>query len=366
MDRIYTDDEVFVRIKEKSRKVYIKSWQDFRDFNPNFSFEENPPGEDVIMDYFRHLRLVKKFASSSMWTYYSYINSVLNRKYGVKLQTLPRLTMFIQSFDDDTQHKAAIFDKVVLKKFLSEKMENSFWEVRQAIAIMAYFGGLSLVECMNLKLEQIMRSPEGYTITHTRDKRMRGEISTKFLVPDEGGYANQLSIYINKVNKQVDKFRGRVWFNGKKHSLLSRRRMGKNMVSKVPHEIADRLNLSNPTKYRFLSFRRTRAADAGSTTEQLIDFFGWKNGSMSQETDRLGGPGEAAKDIVNNVDDINTWQEVVVQIQHEEEYAVLAEDPEMYRMAATSATIEQESVIETTIMQAMSPVGISYLSPHSS
>jgi hypothetical protein len=27
----------------------------------------------------------------------------------------------------------------------------------------------------------------------------------------------------------------------------------------------------------------TSAADAGSSTEQLVDFFGWKNGSMCQE-----------------------------------------------------------------------------------
>ena len=57
-------------------------------------------------------------------------------------------------------------------------------------------------------------------------------------------------------------------------------------MAKVPHEIAALLKLPNPSLYTFHSFRRTsatRAADAGATTEQLVDFYGWKNGSMCQE-----------------------------------------------------------------------------------
>ena len=62
--------------------------------------------------------------------------------------------------------------------------------------------------------------------------------------------------------------------------------MGKNSVSKVPHEIAALLKLADPSKYTFHSFRRTsatRAADAGATSEQLVDFYGWKNSSMCKE-----------------------------------------------------------------------------------
>jgi len=46
------------------------------------------------------------------------------------------------------------------------------------------------------------------------------------------------------------------------------------------------LGLPNPASYMFHSFRRTSAtiaADAGSTTKQMVDFFGWKNSSMCQE-----------------------------------------------------------------------------------
>ncbi len=62
--------------------------------------------------------------------------------------------------------------------------------------------------------------------------------------------------------------------------------MGKNMISKVPNDIASRLALQDPEKYTFHSFRRTRAtsaADGGASTKQMVDFFGWKNGSMCTE-----------------------------------------------------------------------------------
>jgi len=92
MEKIYSDHEVFEQIKDKSRKAYIKSWEEFKAFTTICNFEESPPGEEAIIAYFRHLRLVKKAATSTMWTTYSYINSVMKRKYGMKLQSLPRVT----------------------------------------------------------------------------------------------------------------------------------------------------------------------------------------------------------------------------------------------------------------------------------
>ena len=58
------------------------------------------------------------------------------------------------------------------------KLDTAYWEVRQAIAITAYFGGLRVAECMNLALEKIIRGPEGFTITHTRAKQRSDKRST--------------------------------------------------------------------------------------------------------------------------------------------------------------------------------------------
>jgi hypothetical protein len=66
-----------------------------------------------------------------------------------------------------------------------------------------------------LKLEKIVGSNEGYTITHTQAKQGADKMSTKYLVPEKGVYTKQFAIYINKVNNQLDMFQGRSWFTGR-------------------------------------------------------------------------------------------------------------------------------------------------------
>jgi hypothetical protein len=56
------------------------------------------------------------------------------------LQELTRVTMLIKGFEVDTKKKAAIFDEVLLKKFMAFEMVNPYWEDRQAVVLMAFFG----------------------------------------------------------------------------------------------------------------------------------------------------------------------------------------------------------------------------------
>jgi hypothetical protein len=82
---------------------------------------------------------------------------------------------------------------------------------------------------------------------------------------------------------KLEKYTGKVWYTGRKSATLTCQPSGQNMMFKVPHKIAEVLGLPNPTFYTFHSFRRTRAtiaAYAGSTTEQMMDFFRWKNSLM--------------------------------------------------------------------------------------
>ena len=70
-------------------------------------------------------------------------------------------------------------------------------DVRQAICIVAFFGGLRLQECMDLVLEKIQRGKEGFFITHTRAKQRRSDkLDSRFVVPEEGGFAAQLALYL--------------------------------------------------------------------------------------------------------------------------------------------------------------------------
>ena len=93
-------------------------------------------------------------------------------------------------------------------------------------------------------------------------------------------------MYLGKVNSNLNKFTGRVWWTGTKGETLRATPMGKNMIGKVPHDVATRLKLAKPEDYTFHSYRRTSAtsaANGGMTSEQMQGFFGWKHASMCQE-----------------------------------------------------------------------------------
>ncbi len=68
-----------------------------------------------------------------------------------------------------------------------------------------------------------------------------------------------------------------MWWTGTKHDMLKSVPMGKNMFTQMPHLVAELLSLPEADKYTFHSFRRTAetsAANAGTTSDQMVDFFG--------------------------------------------------------------------------------------------
>jgi hypothetical protein len=286
MASVASDEDVFAQFKQQSRKQYVRMWSQFRDFIPDFDFASGPPGEEAFTNFFKFLRLEKNLASTSLWTYYSCLNSMMKRKYNVKLQNYPRLTMLLKGYDTDIKTKASVFDDTEIKSFMLAKMECSYWLVRQAISIVAFFGGLRLTECNDLVLEKMVRTNDGYKITHSRCKQRSDQRATAFLVPAEGGFADRLGEYLEKVSSDLNVFTGRVWWTGTKGQRLKNSGMGKNTVGKVPHDVARRLKLDNPDDYTFHSYRRTSAttaANGGMTSEQMQGFYGWKSASMCQE-----------------------------------------------------------------------------------
>jgi hypothetical protein len=264
MARIVSNEEIFAQFtNEVSRRQYKRTWLQFVEFCGDYDLEAGPPGKESLSKYFKFLRFEKKMASSSLWTLHSYFNCILKKKYknSVGLKYLPRLTLLIKSFTQDVKQEAAIFDNNLIKAFMLGRMENAYWLVRQAVCIVAFFGRLRVQECMDLVLEKIHKTQEGYFITHSRVKQ-RSRLESRFLVPDAGGFAAQLGLYLFKVKNQLKKCQGRVWFTGLQSEMLKNMPMGKNMIAKVPHEIATVLSLPDPSLYTFHSFRRTSSASS--------------------------------------------------------------------------------------------------------
>ncbi len=86
MASVASDEDVFAQFKQQSRKQYVRMWSQFRNFIPDFDFASGSPGEEAFMNFFKFLRLEKNLASTSLWTYFSCLNSMMKRKYNVKLQ----------------------------------------------------------------------------------------------------------------------------------------------------------------------------------------------------------------------------------------------------------------------------------------
>jgi len=117
-------------------------------------------------------------------------------------------------------------------------------------------------------------------------KQRSDKQETAFVVPAQGGFADLLALYLEKVNTELNKFIGRVWWTGMTGNSIKNQPMGRNMLGKVPHDIATCLKLVNPINYTFHSFRRMSAmaaAEGSMTSEQMQTFFGWKHPSMCQE-----------------------------------------------------------------------------------
>ena len=111
---------------------------------------------------------------------------------------------------------------------------------------------------------------------------------SRFLVPKESGAisaADVLDFYLKRVKEDLGIYTGRLLWNGDGVSF-KKYPMGRNMVGKIPSDMARRLHIDQANAFTFHSFRRSAAttvADAGATSDQMQDFFGWANAKMTTE-----------------------------------------------------------------------------------
>ena len=111
-------------------------------------------------------------------------------------------------------------------------------------------------------------------MTHLRAKQRSDKRSSRFLVPrtDDSRSADIVDQYIETIKEKLGKFTSCLLWTGNAKSFLIQP-MGRNMVSKVPSNMVERLQLDTPGGYTFHSYRgsaATAVADAGATSEGLF------------------------------------------------------------------------------------------------
>ena len=83
---IYTDQEAFGSIKEASRPIYVKNWEDFLKIVPEFDKESGKPTEDMVMKFVKYLRLEKNLHHQYViclfhYYYYYVVFIIINKQY---------------------------------------------------------------------------------------------------------------------------------------------------------------------------------------------------------------------------------------------------------------------------------------------
>ena len=167
--------------------------------------------------------------------------------------------------------------------------------MKKLITVLAIGGGLRHAEAMMLSLDHFQKVPDGFFLKFKRVKmrnksKRRDKEWSEMHIPyklKDTDFSPGLLLeeYLEDMWRILGKSSGRVFWTGKDHTYINQP-MGKNAVSRIPKEIAKHLNLPNPERFVFHSFRRTAAtfaSEAGMSENELCDFFSWLNSSMARE-----------------------------------------------------------------------------------
>ena len=107
-------------------------------------------------------------ASSTMWTLYSMLNSVLKGKYNFAMTNYPRITTLLKSYDVDMKKKARVFSKEEFDNFVGNAdLTTPYWLVQKVVMIVCYFGGLRHTEADGLQVENFEVTADGDVVAHS-------------------------------------------------------------------------------------------------------------------------------------------------------------------------------------------------------
>lgn len=121
-------------LPEKSKCLYDKMYRSFMDWRikkKTTSFSEN-----VLLAYFAELG--EKYKSSSLWSYYSMLKSVLILKHNVNMEKYSKLRSFLKRKSEGYQaKKSETLTPEEIKKFISEAPDEIYL-LHKVIVIVNY------------------------------------------------------------------------------------------------------------------------------------------------------------------------------------------------------------------------------------
>ena len=168
----------------KSTEKYNKAWQQFVDY---VELNDRKPNEDDFMQFFDYLKNTKKMASSTIWSKYSMINNKYQILFGGKLQSFPRITILLKSYEAGYVRKtASIFNKSQIFNFLENAPNTGeFIHIKVAVLV-CYYGGLRCADLVNINNDDFeFNEVSGMWINYNVSKQKGEVIKNKFNIPLE-------------------------------------------------------------------------------------------------------------------------------------------------------------------------------------
>ena len=278
-------------VSKKSENKYRKSWEEFRAYIKH----DKEPVEEEYLAYFDMLRTTKNFKASSIWSKFSQLNGKHRQLYNAKLQDFKKLSALLNSYNEGYEPTSCnIFTAEQLRLFLEMPLYTPYWVARKCITVLMISGGLRIDELKSINICDLQEIQGTYHINFKRE--VQGEIRDQVVVLPEEFYPfvkHYLVMLKQYLGDDVDGSLLKSTFHDK--DGFHNQNMGRNNISLVGRQIAEKLNLPDPNKYTPRSFRVTSAvlaAQAGYTTPELMERFGWAHSKTADRLKKSAGIGE--------------------------------------------------------------------------
>ncbi|CAM9926110.1 unnamed protein product, partial [Heterosigma akashiwo] len=274
----------------KSAKTYKNYWERFLKWRKDV-------GQDVARDlaeFLFHLRRDHNFTASTLWTMASAINKRIKFFWHQDLIKDPTVKDLLKSWSDkDLKKKSRSFTRDQLMRFLKDAPNTPEWLQKKAVAIAATYGGLRISElvylldtdilewnkfCIRICIRQSKTDKKGEGYQYIIKRAPEVSDPNPYLIFEQ---------YIEKLEDDMPYSVGtsnqRFWLKyDVKLGKFVNSPVGKNLLAKVPSEIAEFLGLPNPEEFTGHCFRHTFAnilANSGCSKVQLQQAGRWKSGA---------------------------------------------------------------------------------------
>ena len=183
--------------------------------------------------------------------------SILSKSINVKFCSY---TLVLFLFKDvkgpKRSHKSFTYLEIV--EFLGQDHAGAtnYWFIRKCFAAIAFCGGLGCQEMKSLTFQCLDRTDEGWTVSSEPSSDIK---PFSFLVPfrnDHGGFGVHVDNYINLVQNTLGTLEGHIFKTVLKGGGYSKVAMGINFMYLIPKEIAQVMQLEDPSRYTGISFKK--------------------------------------------------------------------------------------------------------------